>query len=73
MNDAKPLSGQVALVTGAGRGIGAAIAARLAQMGAAVVLCARTEKAVQKVAAEITANGGQASAAQCDVARFDIG
>src|SRR6185437_7522169 len=47
MHDAKPLSGQIALVTGAGRGIGAAIAVQLAQMGAAVVLCARTEKTLQ--------------------------
>lgn len=67
MNDAKPLSGQVALVTGAGRGIGAAIAMRLAHMGAAVVLCARTEKTLQQVAAGITAQGGKASAIQCDV------
>ena len=67
MNDAKPLSGQVALVTGAGRGIGAAIAVRLAKMGTSVVLCARTEKTLQKVAAEITAQGGKASAIQCDV------
>jgi 3-oxoacyl-[acyl-carrier protein] reductase len=54
------LSGQVALVTGAGRGIGRAIAMVLARAGARVALTARTETQLQEVAAEIRANGGEA-------------
>lgn len=65
--DEKPLSQQVAIVTGAARGIGAAIARRMAEMGATVVLCARTQSTLQQVAAEINGSGGKASAIPCDV------
>lgn len=65
--DAKPLAGQLAVVTGAGRGIGAAIAQRLAALGATAVLCGRSMKPLQATAADITARGGQSQAVQCDV------
>jgi len=67
MNSLTPLSGQVALVTGAGRGIGAAIAGKLASLGATVVLCGRTLETVQSAASSISARGGQALAQECDV------
>ena len=60
------LSGRVALVTGASRGIGRAIARRLAQQGARVIAAARGENA-RAVVDEITAGGGQAEAIALDV------
>src|SRR6266700_3876335 len=65
------LEGQVAVVTGAGRGIGAAIALRLARLGANVVLCGRTLKALQATAEGIVQEGGRAEAVTCDVS--DLG
>ena len=56
------LAGKVAVVTGASRGIGAAIARCYAGMGAAVVLCSRKQAALDEVAASIRADGGQALA-----------
>jgi 3-oxoacyl-[acyl-carrier protein] reductase len=67
MTSLTPLSGQVAVVTGAGRGIGAAIARKLALLGATVVLCGRTLKLLEATAASISANGGQVQALACDV------
>jgi NAD(P)-dependent dehydrogenase (short-subunit alcohol dehydrogenase family) len=61
MANAKPLEGKVAIVTGASRGIGRAIALRLAQDGAALVLASRTEADLAKVASEIRSSGGKAS------------
>ena len=60
------LSGRVALVTGASRGIGRAIALRLAQQGALVIAAARAQNAA-KTAEEIIAAGGKAEAATLDV------
>ena len=64
------LSGKVALVTGASRGIGAAAAQEMAAEGAAVVLAARTVEACETLAKEINAGGGQAVAVACDVADY---
>jgi 3-oxoacyl-[acyl-carrier protein] reductase len=61
------LAGQVAVITGAGRGIGAAIAAKLARLGATVVLCGRTRKSLESAADAISKAGGQAKALPCDV------
>ena len=66
-----PLQGQVAVITGAGRGIGAAIARRLAQMGALVFLCGRRRAPLESVAAAIVKSGGRAEIAECDV--MDLG
>lgn len=64
----KLLENKVAVVTGAGRGIGRAIALRLAGEGAAVACCGRTLANVEAVAAEIGKAGGQAVAYAVDVA-----
>ena len=61
------LVGQVALITGSGRGIGAAIAAKIAAMGAAVVLAGRTREPLESTADAIVKAGGQAEAVVCDV------
>ena len=61
------LDGKNALVTGAGRGIGLAAAAGLAQSGAHVVLVARTPAEIEEAAAEIRAEGGSAESLVLDV------
>lgn len=61
------LSGQVAVVTGAGRGIGAAIAEELAKLGVTVVVSGRTEKTLRDTASRIAADGGKAEPLACDV------
>jgi NAD(P)-dependent dehydrogenase (short-subunit alcohol dehydrogenase family) len=67
----KKLQGQVAIVTGAGRGIGAAAARRLAAAGAAVVLAARSEEQVEAVAAQLRQGGARAIAVAADVSDLD--
>ena len=62
------LDGRVALITGAGTGIGAASARRMASEGAAVALVGRTSATLESVAASIVAAGGQALALPADVA-----
>ena len=63
------LSGQVAIVTGASRGIGRAIALRMAQHGARVVVSSRKAEACQLVVEEIAAAGGEAVAQACNIGR----
>ena len=61
------LEGQVAIVTGGGRGIGRAIARRFASEGAAVLVTARSQNEVQQIASEIQNSGGRAFAMTADV------
>ncbi len=63
----EPLARQVAVITGAGRGIGAAIARELSTLGATAVLCGRTRTALESSAQAITQAGGMAQVALCDV------
>lgn len=65
------LTGSVAVVTGASRGIGRAIALRLAQHGARVAVSSRDANACAAVVAEIAAAGGEAFAHACHVGRRD--
>jgi 3-oxoacyl-[acyl-carrier protein] reductase len=69
--DQSRLSGQVAVVTGAGRGIGAAIARKLASMGASVVLCGRSLEPLQTTATAISRASERAEAVQCDVSNLE--
>ncbi len=61
------LSGQVSLVTGAGRGIGRSIALGLAESGSDLVLCSRSRKELEEVAAEARKLGVRALVTPCDV------
>ena len=69
-NNSGKLTGKVAIVTGASKGIGASIAKHLAAEGAAVVVnYASSKQDGDKVIAEITANGGKAVAVRADLAK----
>lgn len=71
MNDStNPLHDKVAVVTGGGRGIGHAIAARLAEMGATTVICGRSQPTLDAAARQIRSAGGQCEAIVCDVAQL---
>lgn len=68
---AGPLAGRVAIVTGASKGIGAAVARRLTQDGAAVVVnYASSDAAARAVVTEIEAGGGRAIAVKADMAEI---
>jgi 3-oxoacyl-[acyl-carrier protein] reductase len=67
MDTGKPLAGQVAVITGAGRGIGAAIARKLADLGATAVLCGRTKETLDATATQILEAGGKTEVIPCDV------
>ena len=67
MDTGQSLAGQVAVITGSGRGIGAAIARKLAQLGAAAVLCGRTQATLDGTARAILDAGGKAEVIPCDV------
>ena len=70
MTSSKTLSNQVALVTGAGRGIGKAISSHLASLGATVFLCARSGDELEALAHEIAASGGKGVPLVCDVSNL---
>jgi 7-alpha-hydroxysteroid dehydrogenase len=65
------IEGQVAIVTGAGRGLGAATAVALAEAGADVVISARTAKQLDQVAAQIQAAGRKAVVVPADLSDLD--
>lgn len=67
----KILDGRVALITGASRGIGRAVAKCFAEQGAQVILTARTQAALEEVDDEIRALGGKATLVPCDLTKFD--
>ncbi|MFB6157700.1 MAG: SDR family NAD(P)-dependent oxidoreductase [Haloferacaceae archaeon] len=67
------MDGRTAVVTGASRGVGAAVARLFGDEGAHVVCCARDAAAVEDVAADIRAGGGAATALRADVRdEFDV-
>jgi 7-alpha-hydroxysteroid dehydrogenase len=70
--DAFRLDGKVAIVTGAGRGIGASIARTFAEAGADVVLTARTKEQLDEVAADVRASGREAIVIPADVNDNDV-
>ncbi len=61
------LQQQVSVVTGGGRGIGAAIASKLADLGADVVICGRSLQTLKETADRIRGAGGKCEAVECDV------
>jgi NAD(P)-dependent dehydrogenase (short-subunit alcohol dehydrogenase family) len=67
MGQADTLAKQVAVITGAGRGIGAAIANKLAGLGATTILLGRSRPRLQSTAETISAKGGKAEILECDV------
>ncbi len=64
------LEGQVAVISGAGRGIGAGIARKLASLGAFVVLCGRTRKPLEETAKAISSAEGKSQVVECDVSNL---
>ncbi len=74
-----PLAGQVAVVTGAGRGIGRAVALTLADLGSRMVLCGRSREALEQTAAAIqnsfgpnSGRGSEEGAMKCSVIECDV-
>lgn len=71
MDKAQPIAGQVAVITGAGRGIGLAIARSLSRLGATTALCGRTETSLDSAAKAIVEAGGKAEVILCDVTSLE--
>jgi 3-oxoacyl-[acyl-carrier protein] reductase len=71
VHEKKPLDGKVALVTGASRGIGFAVARKLGRLGAKVSLCARDAKKLELAAGELRSEGTTALEVAADVTRSD--
>lgn len=71
MNNSKELSGRLALVTGASRGLGRATALALAKEGAHVIITARTTGALEELDDEIRAAGGKATLLALDLRKAD--
>jgi NAD(P)-dependent dehydrogenase (short-subunit alcohol dehydrogenase family) len=69
--DVFSLEGRIALVTGASRGIGEAIAKTLAGHGARLILTARRKEGLKRVAEEINGGGGSATAIECHLGEMD--
>lgn len=67
----RPLENRIAVVTGASRGIGRAVALELARQGAHVIALARTQGALEELDDEIRAMGGEATLAPCDLKDYD--
>jgi NAD(P)-dependent dehydrogenase (short-subunit alcohol dehydrogenase family) len=67
----KNLAGRIALVTGASRGIGRAVALELARRGAHVIALARTQGALEALDDEVRAVGSEATLVPCDIKDFD--
>jgi NAD(P)-dependent dehydrogenase (short-subunit alcohol dehydrogenase family) len=67
VSDGAPLRGRAAVITGGGRGVGAAVAQKLASAGAAVLVAARTASQVDGVATRLRDGGHTAHATICDV------
>jgi len=67
LSESQALTGQIAVITGAGRGIGAAIAIKLADMGARSIVSGRTRVALEQTAVAIHAKGGQSKVIECDL------
>lgn len=69
MANEKPLNGKTALITGASRGIGFAIAETLGRLGAKIAICARNPTALENAAAKLRENGNEVLAVRADVTR----
>ncbi|WP_294534714.1 SDR family NAD(P)-dependent oxidoreductase [uncultured Rhodoblastus sp.] len=67
----KKLAGRIALVTGASRGIGRAVAVELARRGAHVIALARTQGALEALDDDVRALGSEATLVPCDIKDFD--
>lgn len=68
---ARPLLGRVALITGASRGIGRAVALELARAGAHIIALARTQGALEELDDAIRAEGNEATLVPCDITDFE--
>src|SRR5579864_2992313 len=64
------LEGKIAVVTGGGRGIGAAIATRIAGLGATTIICGRQLAPLEATARRINSSGGRGEGAICDVTEW---